>query len=128
MLEWLRSYCLSFPHATESVQWESLVFKVGGKIFAIAALEPTDRILSIKCDEGKFADMVEIPGIVPAPYLARAKWIALESEDALPRQELRAMIRESYDLVFAKLPRKAKEELAKPKRAPKPRKRSQKLS
>jgi len=116
MIEWLRPYCLSFPHATESLQWEALVFKVAGKIFAIAALEPERHMLSIKCAEEKFAEMVECPGVVPAPYLARAKWIAFESEDALPHQELRAMIRESYDLVVAKLPRKTKLELIPPKR------------
>jgi predicted DNA-binding protein (MmcQ/YjbR family) len=115
MIEWLRPYCLSLPHATEVLQWEALVFKVAGKIFAVAALEPRDHVLSIKCAEDKFAEMVECPGVVPAPYLARAKWIAFESEDALPHQQMRALIRESYDLVFAKLPRKAREELlAKP--------------
>jgi predicted DNA-binding protein (MmcQ/YjbR family) len=124
MIQWLRPYCLSFPHATEIVQWEALVFKVAGKIFAVAALEPEKHVLSIKCAEEKFSEMIEIPGVVPAPYLARAKWIALESEDAIPHQELRALIHESYDLVVAKLPRKTREELAKP--APKPRKRPQK--
>lgn len=118
MIDWLRAYCLSFPHATESLQWEALVFKVAGKIFAIAALEPERHVLSIKCAEEKFADMVECPGVVPAPYLARAKWIAFESEDAVPHQQLRSLIRESYDLVFAKLPRKTLEELTKPVPAP----------
>lgn len=116
MIDWVRDYCLGFPHATESLQWESLVFKVGGKIFAIAALEPEKHVLSIKCAEEAFAEMVERPGVVPAPYLARAKWIALESEDALPHKELRSLIRASYDLVFAKLPRKTKLELTPPKR------------
>src|ERR1700743_516485 len=106
MTGWLRAYCLAFPHATEIIQWESLVFKVGGKIFAIAALEPVRYVLSIKCAEEKFPDMVEIPGIAPAPYLARAKWIAFEREDVIPTAELKAAIRESYELVFSKLPRK----------------------
>ncbi len=114
MIDWLRPFCLSFPHATESVQWESLVFKVGGKIFAIAALEPNRYILSIKCAAEKFDEMVECPGIAPAPYLARAKWIAFESEDALSHQQLRDLVRESYDLVVAKLPRKSREALGAP--------------
>ncbi len=108
MIDWLRTYCLSFPHATESLQWESLVFKVAGKIFAIAALEPDRYILSIKCAAEKFAEKVEYPGIAPAPYLARAKWIAFESEDSVSHQQLRALVRESYDLVVAKLPRKSR--------------------
>jgi len=55
---------------------------------------------------------VERPGIVPAPYLARAKWISIESEESLTRAELKDMIRESYDLVWAKLPKKARTALA----------------
>jgi predicted DNA-binding protein (MmcQ/YjbR family) len=99
---------------------------VGGKIFAIAALEPERHVLSIKCAEEKFDEMIECPGVVPAPYLARAKWIAFESEDAIPHQQLRALIRESYDLVFAKLPRKSRETLATAKPAPAPRKQRRK--
>jgi predicted DNA-binding protein (MmcQ/YjbR family) len=128
MIDWLRPYCLSFPHATESLQWEALVFKVAGKIFAAAALEPERHVLFIKCAEEKFAEMIECPGIAPAPYLARAKWIAFESEDAVPHKQLRSLIRESYDLVFAKLPRKARAALAEPaaKSAPAPRKQRRK--
>jgi len=126
MLDWVRAYCLSFPHATESLQWEALVFKVAGKMFASAPLEPERHVLFIKCAEEKFSEMIECPGIVPAPYLARAKWIAFESEDAIPHQQLRALIRESYDLVFGKLPRKAREELIEVKPAPAPRKRPRK--
>ncbi|HZH82111.1 MAG TPA: MmcQ/YjbR family DNA-binding protein [Phototrophicaceae bacterium] len=113
MVEWLRRYCLSFPYATEIIQWgEHLVFKVGGKVFAIAALEPSKNILTIKCAPEKFADSVERPGIAPAPYLARAKWISIESDNSLTRAELKDMIRESYDLVWAKLPKKARTALA----------------
>jgi len=128
MLDWLRLHCLSFPHATESVQWESLVFKVAGKIFAIAALEPDRYVLSIKCAEEKFAEMVECPGVAPAPYLARAKWIAFEREDAISHERLRAVIRESYDLVVAKLPGKTREAMAArgSKAAPAPRKQRRK--
>jgi predicted DNA-binding protein (MmcQ/YjbR family) len=68
--------------------------------------------LSFKCDPEDFAAMVERPGIIPAPYLARAYWVALESEDALNVTELKQRLRNSYDLVFAKLPRKTRAELA----------------
>jgi len=113
VVEWLRRYCLSFSYATETIQWgEHLVFKVSGKVFAIAALEPSKNILTIKCAPEKFADSVERPGIAPAPYLARAKWISIESDNSLTRAELKDMIRESYDLVWAKLPKKARTALA----------------
>jgi predicted DNA-binding protein (MmcQ/YjbR family) len=107
VIEWVRRQCLSFPHATESIQWgDNLVFKVGGKIFAVAALEPARYALSLKCAPDKFDEMIECPGIAPAPYLARAKWIALEHEDAIPPAELAVLLRKSYDLVYAKLPKK----------------------
>jgi predicted DNA-binding protein (MmcQ/YjbR family) len=112
-LDLVRRCCRSYPHVTESVQWgDNLVFKVAGKIFAIASLEPGDIWLSFKCDPEDYAAMVERPGIIPAPYLARAHWVALETEDALSVAELKQGLRNSYDLVFARLPRKTREALA----------------
>jgi predicted DNA-binding protein (MmcQ/YjbR family) len=110
---WVRRLCLSLPHTTESIQWgEHLVFKVGGKIYAIAALEPANAWLSFKTAPDEFARLTEIPGIIPAPYLARAQWVALEAFDALPAAELERLIRDAYGLIFAKLPRKTQAELA----------------
>jgi predicted DNA-binding protein (MmcQ/YjbR family) len=101
--------CCHLPHVTENVQWgDNLVFKVAEKIFAIAALEPGDVCLMFKCAAEDFADLVERPGIIPAPYLARASWVALESEDAMPAAEVRSRLRASYDLVVAKLPKKTR--------------------
>ena len=106
-LEFVRRYCKSLPHCTEQVQWGSdLVFKVGGKMFTVTATEPAKVCLSFKCSPEDFAELCERPGIIPAPYMARAQWVALESEDALNRTELKSYIRKSYDLVFAKLPKK----------------------
>lgn len=111
-IDQLRKLCLSFPGATEQVQWEDdLVFKVGGKMFAVTPLEPARLWLSLKADPDEFAELTERPGIIPAPYLARAKWIAIESPQALPQQEIAALLRKSYDLVVAKLPRTVSESL-----------------
>jgi len=111
-VDWVRKYCLVLPHATETVQWgANLVFKIGGKIFAIAALEPSSHWLSFKCSPENFAELVEREGIVPAPYLARAQWVALQSEDALRVAELKRLLRDAYDLVFAKLTKKVQREL-----------------
>ena len=111
-LDWLRHCCMSFPHATEQVQWGSdLVFKIGGKMFAAAPTEPAPVCLSFKCSVEEFAELVECPGIIPAPYLARASWVALETDDALPRAEIKRLLRQSYDLVLAGLPKKLRAEL-----------------
>jgi len=112
-IDWIRKYCLSPPHSTETVQWgDDLVFKIGGKMYAVAALEPGDHWLSFKCTPDDFARLVEQPGIVPAPYMARAQWVALETADALPRAEIKRLIRQAYDLVLAKLPKKTQAALS----------------
>src|SRR6516225_5242776 len=112
-IDQLRQLCLSFPGATEQIQWgDDLLFKVGGKMFVVIPLEPARVWLTLKADPEEFAELTERPGIIPAPYLARAKWIAIESRDALTPSELAPLLRASYDLVVAKLPRKARESLA----------------
>jgi predicted DNA-binding protein (MmcQ/YjbR family) len=119
--EWLRRFCLALPHTTEQVQWEdALVFKVGGKMYAVANLEPSEVWLSFKCGQEEFAELVERPGVIPAPYLARAHWAGLESAEALTRTEIEGLLRRAYELVFSRLPRKTQASLA-AERAGKPR-------
>ncbi len=111
--DWVRDLCLSFPQTTEQIQWgDDLVFKVAGKIHAVTVLKPSNLWLCFKVTAEKFAELTERPGIIPAPYLARAKWVALETKDALSPDELTHLLRESYDLVVAKLPKKTREGLA----------------
>ena len=106
----MRQICLSFPSVTEQIQWENvLLFKVGGKMFALAALELGKVWLAFKASPESFAELTERPGIIPAPYLARAQWVGLETHDALPFDELAGLLRVSYDLIFAKLPKKTQE-------------------
>ena len=112
-IDWVRQYCLSLSHTTEKVQWQDdLVFKVGGKMYAVVALEPGGHWLSFKCAPEEFAQLVEQPGVLPAPYLARAHWVALGTEDALPPAEIKAQLRRAHDLVLAKLPKKVQAALA----------------
>lgn len=118
--EWIRAHCLSLPHATETVQWgDNLVFKIAGKMFAIVPLSVGPLAVSFKCGPEEFAELTERPGIVPAPYLARAQWVALEHIDALPRMEIVLLLSASYELIKAKLPKKtlATLETAKPPRS-----------
>jgi len=111
-IDQLRKLCLSFPGVTEQIQWgDDLLFKVGGKMFAVTRLEPAKVWLSLKVNPENFAELTERPGVIPAPYLARAKWIALESPDAVPDAELAQLLRESYELVRAKLRRKINESI-----------------
>jgi predicted DNA-binding protein (MmcQ/YjbR family) len=108
----IRKHCLSFPHATENVQWGfDLCFKVDGKLFAVAPLEVAPVRLSFKCTPEDFADLCERQSIIPAPYMARAQWVALESLDAVPDKELRTLLAQSYALVWERLPKKRREAL-----------------
>ena len=103
----LRRYCLSFPHATENLQWgEDLCFKVGGKIFTVVSLGAVPQSMSVKCKPEVFSELLEVEGIKPAPYVGRYKWVLLESLDVLRDAEIKDLIRQSYEMVSAKLPKK----------------------
>jgi predicted DNA-binding protein (MmcQ/YjbR family) len=92
-IEAIRQYCLRFPHTSEIVQWGAdLCFKVDGKLFVVAAMEMVPQRISFKCTPENFAELCERPGIIPAPYMARAQWVSLERLNALPDAELREMI------------------------------------
>jgi predicted DNA-binding protein (MmcQ/YjbR family) len=103
-VELMRRFCLSFPHATEKLQWgDVLCFKVEAKIFALLNLSSVPPRLMFKCAPEKFAELVEQEDIVPAPYVGRYKWVSLERLDALPGPELKDLIQQSYEMVAAKV-------------------------
>jgi predicted DNA-binding protein (MmcQ/YjbR family) len=126
-LDSVRNYCLSLPNATEDIQWgNDLLFRISGKIFSAMSLDPPHS-LSFKCTPEKFDELIELEGIIPAPYMARNKWVMLERLDALGDAEIKHLIKNSYDMIFSKLPKKTQALLnaaAKPARAQKRRKRS----
>lgn len=108
----LRELCLSFPGATEQIQWGAdLVFKVGGKMFCVACTEVAPNVMSFKCDDERFAELREREGIIPAPYMARATWVALERWDTLDDRELKPLVKQAYVLIRQRLPRKTQTEL-----------------
>jgi predicted DNA-binding protein (MmcQ/YjbR family) len=102
--------CRSFPGATEDIKWETnVVFSVGEKMFAV-----TDRGMngmSFKVDDERFLELTDRSGIIPAPYLARAKWVYIEHARALSDKEAAELLRRSYELVFAKLTKKLQREI-----------------
>jgi predicted DNA-binding protein (MmcQ/YjbR family) len=101
----IREYCLSFPRATENMQWgDDLCFKIGGKIFTIVSLD--NPRLCFKCTPETFAELIERENIHPAPYVGRYKWVMLDRLDALNNKELEDLIGQSYAMVAAKVPAK----------------------
>jgi predicted DNA-binding protein (MmcQ/YjbR family) len=130
-VEWVRRFCLSLPRVTEKVRWEhNLLFCIGEKMFCVANLEPGESPgrIAFKCTPEKFAELVELEGLIPAPYMARNHWVSVRDMNALRRAELEELIHHSYRLVLERLPRKTQVALAsakplekrpKPKRAAK---------
>jgi predicted DNA-binding protein (MmcQ/YjbR family) len=113
MMERVRQLCLSLPHVTEHVQWtDHLVFKIGGKMFAVTAFErggpgsKEGNAMSWKTSSEEFPNLIERPGVIPAPYLARAKWVALERWDDMTWPDIAEQIQAAYEIVKASLPKR----------------------
>jgi len=108
-LDWVRQVCLALPHTTEDVQWEhNLLFRIAGKIYCLANLEPalSPGKIAFKCTPERFAELVEIEGIVPAPYMARNHWVSMRDVNALRRADIQELIQHSYRMVLERLPKK----------------------
>ena len=107
-VDWVRKLCRSFPDVTEDMPWgDDLCFKVRSKIFTGMVLaDGRFPRLTLKCAPETFHELIEIEGISPAPYVGRYKWVMLASSDLLPASELGALIRKSYEMVAAKVPKR----------------------
>ena len=107
-VEWIRKLCLSLPDVTEDMPWgDDLCFKVRGKIFTGMVLsDGRFPRVTLKCAPETFHELLEIEGISPAPYVGRYKWVMLANSNVLTSSELEALIRQSYELVAAKAPKK----------------------
>ena len=106
------SFCRSLPGCTDGIQWENdRVFKVGEKMFACTGLTPASKY-SFKVDDDRFLELTDQPGISPAPYLARAKWVQIDPATCgLGKQEICQLLKRSHELVVAKLSKKKQREI-----------------
>jgi predicted DNA-binding protein (MmcQ/YjbR family) len=105
--------CRSLPHVTEDVKWDNdLVFSVAGKMFcAVELTEEAFGGFGFKTSPENFARLLERDGIIPAPYLARAQWVSVETPDGLSLDEARELLAEAWRLVVEKLPKRVQAEL-----------------
>ena len=105
--------CLRLPAATKVVQWEGTsVFKVGGKMFALSGGYTADTGgYMFKVSDMAYGMLIEHRLARPAPYLARAKWVQLISNNALPDAELTAYLAQAHALIVAKLTKKMRKAL-----------------
>lgn len=121
--ERIRALCLALPHVKEKIGWgHHLVYwvgdrDIGGKMFALTHLDGTGTgVLWFHAGEERFHELLEIEGIIPAPYMARAFWVTVERWDVLRPREVEEDLRRAYALVFEKLPKRTKAMLALPEK------------
>ena len=110
-LEAIRTFCLQLPYVTEGVKWDNdLCFMVAAKMFCVTGLtEPFS--CSFKCSDEDFGKLIEMPAIIPAPYMARNKWVNIQQTNALSDEEWEYYIQHSYELILSKLPKKVLQSL-----------------
>lgn len=110
-LEQIRKISLSLPASTEDIKWgNDLVFSVGSKMFCVASLEPPFKC-SFKVKDEEFEELSNQEGFMPAPYMARAKWVLVTKPSKLNKKEWKQYIKQSYELVKMKLTKKVREQL-----------------
>jgi predicted DNA-binding protein (MmcQ/YjbR family) len=120
-VELLRAFLLSLPHVEETMQWgDNLVFwvgdkAIGGKMFALANLSGGGHgVLSFAAGAERYAELLEVEGAFPAPYMARIYWVAIERYDVFSTNELKDHLRNAHSLTYNKLPKRTKDVLAMP--------------
>jgi predicted DNA-binding protein (MmcQ/YjbR family) len=124
-VERARAFLLSLPHVVETMQWgDNLVFWVGdkvigGKMFVLISLDTGEQqgVISFSAGPERFAELVEMEGLSPAPYFARIHWIAAERWSVLRDTEWQTEMRSAHTITLGKLPKKVTEVLAMPQRA-----------
>lgn len=115
-LESFREYCLSKAHVTEGTPFGEtvLVFKVDGKVFALASLDDLPAKVNLKCDLDRALDLRDrYEEVQPGYHMSKKHWNTVQLEGAIPPAEIRQMIDHSYDLVVAGLPKANRERLKK---------------
>ena len=112
------SFCRALPGATEDIKWgHDLVFSVGRKMFVgFDADDP--GYFGFKCSEDDQLRLIQVEGIIPAPYAARFGWVSIKTKGALPPAAAKRYIRKSYDLVLAGLSKRLRAEVLAPAQPP----------
>lgn len=111
-LEDIKSICEKLPGVTVDVKWGAdLCFCIAKKMFCVTGLERQPVSVSFKVTDDEFDEVSARKGFRPADYVARYKWVTIDDINMTSRKELEKFIRQSYDLVKARLPRKERDKL-----------------
>ena len=108
----LDQLCMPWPGVSSDVKWGAdRVYSVAGKMFAVCLDQPNIEAISFKVPDELFLALTDQPGIIPSPYAARYKWVRVTEPARYGDAWLAARIRESYELVAARLPKKTQRAL-----------------
>lgn len=109
----VRQICLSFPAVTEDIKWENhLCFNIGGKMFLVTAPDNVPVSASFKASDEDFEVLPNRTGFIPAPYMARNKWIFVDDINRLSKKDWENYLRKSYDLILSRLSLKFQKEIS----------------
>lgn len=122
--EGIRAFLLSLPHVAETMQWgDNVVFwvgdkAIGGKMFALLNLDYVkhSQVIAYSAGPERYAELLEIEGVSPAPYMARLHWVAVRAWNVFSPGRWKSELTAAHDLIYAKLPPRTKAVLALPKR------------
>lgn len=111
-IEDISNLCKSLPMVTQDIKWgHDLVFSIGGKMFCVVGLDQVPTSASFKVTDEEFEEISNLPGFKPAPYVAKYKWVFIDDITKMNHLKWEKFIKQSYDLVKAKLTNKLKKEL-----------------
>ena len=109
----IRQICLAFPGVTEDIKWENhLCFNIGGKMFLVTAPDNVPVSASFKTSDEDFEILPNRPGFIPAPYMARNKWIFVDDISRFSKKDWEKYLQSSYSLISSKLPLRVQKEIA----------------
>jgi predicted DNA-binding protein (MmcQ/YjbR family) len=112
-LDSFRQYCIAKRGVTEETPFgpETLVYKVVGKVFALAPLDVFDGV-NLKCDPERAIELRErYEGIIPGYHMNKQHWNTVDVTGNLPDKLIRELVDHSYALVWASLPAKVRKAL-----------------
>ena len=108
----IREICLTYPGVTEDIKWgDHLCFNVGGKMFIVTAPDNVPVSASFKTSDEDFDTLPNREGFIPAPYMARNKWIYVDDIKRFSKKDWENHLRKAYDLIFSKLPQRHQNEI-----------------
>jgi predicted DNA-binding protein (MmcQ/YjbR family) len=111
-IEEIQKICDSLKGVTQDIKWENhLCFNIGGKMFLVTAPDSVPPSASLKVSDEDFESLPLREGIIPAPYMARHKWIKLDSINSFSKKEWQQYIKQAYEIVASKLPAKTRQSL-----------------